>query len=312
MVWSARIHRAWIGLGVIGAGAILTGLALAWFLAVGLARPVGRLAEAARRLGRGDLSARAEPSGPKEVATLAETFNRMAESVSTNVLAQRDFMANASHQLRTPLTGLSLRLEAIESDGGPAGEQAHKARAEVRRLNELVDDLLELARATSVETAGEQLDLGEEAADATDRWAGPAEDAGKRLVTRADGEVPVWVNAQDLGHVLDNLLENAIRYAPAGAEISVEARRLGEGGLLTVANTGPGIPPEDRERLFERFYRGSTGKAVGPGTGLGLAVVAQLVGRWGGHVRLADGPGTIFEISLPSSPSVPLPNVDPT
>jgi signal transduction histidine kinase len=299
-----RIHRSWLGLGLIGLAAILAGLLLAWLMAVALARPMRRLSDAATRLGRGDLASRAPVEGPREVATLARSFNHMAQTLSANVGAQRDFLANASHQLRTPLTGLQLRLEAIEQEGGFAGEQAAKAQTEVTRLNELVEDLLELARASSVDASGEQVDLGEVARAAVDRWTGPAAKTGKRIMEQISTPVPVWANADDLAHVLDNLLENSIRYSTEGAEITVQAKSDGQ-QLLVVSDTGPGIPPADRDRIFERFYRGTTGRKAGPGTGLGLAVVAELVQRWGGEVRVADRPGMCIEAAFPRPPTDP-------
>jgi signal transduction histidine kinase len=301
-----RVLRTWVGLGLIGLAVVFIGLALAWLLATSLARPVRRLEEAAVRLGSGDLEARATPDGPEEVATLARSFNRMAGALSSNIRAQRDFVANASHQLRTPLTGMKLRLEAIEEEGGFAGDQAAKAEAEVDRLSALVDDLLELARAASVEGAAEPVDLAALARAAAERWAGPAEAAGDRIAVRARGECRVVASASDLSQVLDNLIENSIRYTPSGTEITVETRAVDGKATLAVADDGPGIPADERDRIFERFYRGSTGMHAGPGTGLGLAVVAELVQRWDGEMALAetsDGSGARFEATFPLAPA---------
>jgi signal transduction histidine kinase len=293
------VLRSWIGLGAIGAAVVVVGVGLAWVLAGSLARPVSELEEVAVRLGEGDLDARARPEGPREVRTLARSFNRMAAALSANLSAQRDFVANASHQLRTPLTGLRLRLEALEARGGPVAEEARKMRGELDRLAGLVEDLLELARASSAESTGSHVDLAAVAREAVDRWAAPAAEAGKTIRLLAAPVPPVWANPGDLGHVLDNLIENAIRYTPAGTEIVVEAGD-GEGGpYLSVADDGPGIPPEDRDRVFDRFYRGRAGRRAGPGTGLGLPIVAELVRRWDGEVRLADAGGTRVEARFP-------------
>ncbi len=303
---NASIRRSLAALAAVGLAVILVGLVLAWLLAAVIARPVRRLARAAAALGEGDLSARADVEGRGELATLAGSFNRMAGTLGANIQAQRDFLANASHQLRTPLTGLRLRLEAIEQEGGPAAEQAAKAQTEVARLAELVEDLLELARSSSVEPTGGRVDLAEAARRAADRWAGPAAEHGKRIVERTVGNCVVWTNPGDLGHILDNLIENSIRYSPEGTEIAVECRSVAGRPELVVADTGPGIPPEERSRVFERFYRGSIGRKAGSGTGLGLAVVAELVHRWGGEVHVADGTGTgaRFEAIFPA-PTIP-------
>jgi two-component system, OmpR family, sensor kinase len=300
-----KVLRSLTAMAAIGGAVILVGLALAWLLSLALARPVRRLAQAATRLGEGDLAARAEATGKGELAVLGRSFNRMADSLAANLGAQRDFLANASHQLRTPLTGLRLRLEAIEAEGGPAAVEASKAQAEVTRLAMLVEDLLELARATSAESTGGRVDLSEAARHAVDRWAGPAAEREKHLVERLGGPCMVWASPDDLGHVLDNLIENSIRYTPEGTEISVETRMEDGRATLAVSDTGPGVAPEDRPRVFERFYRGSAGKMAGPGTGLGLAVVAELVERWGGKVEIADGAGASFEASFPPLPTVP-------
>ena len=304
---NAQVRRSWLGLGLIGALVVAIGLALAWFLAGSLARPVRRLERVAVRLGQGDLEARAVPEGPKELSTLARSFNQMAGAFSANLAAQRDFVANASHQLRSPLTGIRLRLEAIEQEGGFGAEQARKAQSEVDRLAELVEDLLQLARASSVETTGSPVDLVRAAGSAVDRWTGPAEDAGHALRLVAGPPAIAWTHPDDLDHVLDNLVENAVRYCPAGAEIVVEAGQRDGLPTLRVADDGPGIPPEERDRVFQRFYRGSTGRRAGAGSGLGLAIVAELVRRWGGEVRLGDGDGTWIEATFPAS----LPSLNP-
>jgi two-component system, OmpR family, sensor kinase len=300
----ASVRRSWLRLALIGLAVIGAGLALAWFLAGTVARPVSRLVAAANRLGQGDLDARAPGGGPRELDALAGAFNRMAGTLAANVAAQRDFVANASHQLRTPLTGLKLRLEAIRGAGGEVGEQAKKADLEVDRLGALVDDLLDLARGSSAEPTGRRVDLGEQAARAVERWRTPADQAGQTVRLEAAAAAVVWADPADVGHILDNLIENAVRYSPAGSDIVVEASSGQAGSSLTVSDRGPGIPAADRDRVFDRFYRGANGRRTGPGTGLGLAIVAELVGRWNGRVRIVEGPGTRIEASFPP-PTVP-------
>jgi signal transduction histidine kinase len=298
-----RVHVAWIGLVLIGLAVIAAGLALAWVLATSLAKPVHRLEHTAEEFGSGNLRARASPDGPAEVAALATSFNRMADAVGSSIESQRDFVANASHQLRTPLTGMRLRLEAIEQEGGPAAEDARKALAEVDRLSALVDDLLELTRASLAATTGAAVDLSRVAADAVERWWTQAGEAGVELRLDAGTRRTVLADAKDLGQVLDNLLENAIKYSPGGSRVVVRTLDESAHVVLTVADDGPGIPEAERERLFERFFRGSTGRRGGPGTGLGLAIVEELVTRWGGTVRLAPsapGAGATFEVSFPA------------
>ena len=299
----AGVQESWLRLALIGLVVIAAGLVLAWFLAAPLGRRVRRLAEASGRLGRGELDARAPEGGPKEFDLLARSFNQMASSLTGNIEAQREFLANASHQLKTPLTGLRLRLEAIKGEGGWSAEQAAKAEFELDRLSVLVDDLLALARASSVEATAGPVDLAELAREATARWREPAAAAGKRLELQARPGALVWANRDDLAHVLDNLIDNALRYSPPRSEVRVETDAGDRRASLTVADRGPGIPDEDRARVFERFYRGANGRQAGPGSGLGLAIVAELVGRWGGDVRVLEGPGTQVEAAFPRAPS---------
>jgi signal transduction histidine kinase len=290
---AASVHRSWLRLALIGLAVVAATLVLAWILAGSLARPLARLRDVAARLGGGDLDARASPEGPKELSAVATSFNRMADALASNLRAQRDFVANASHQLRTPLTGVKLRLEAIRAEtGGAAAAHAVKAEAEVDRLGELVDDLLELARATTVSATGTTFDLAEVADAAVERWRPSASDAGQTVVIGGREQARVFAHPADLAHVVDNLIENALRYCPPGTRITLETASSDGAATLVVADDGPGIAEEDRARVFERFYRGSNGRRSGAGTGLGLAIVSELVGRWGGEVRLLDGPGT--------------------
>jgi signal transduction histidine kinase len=299
----ASVRASWLRLAALGVAVIAAGLVLAWVLSAPLSRQVRRLSDAATRLGRGELDARAPEEGPEELASLARSFNRMADSFGGTLESQREFVANASHQLRTPLTGLRLRLEAIRAEGGFAGQEAAKAEADLDRLGAIVDDLLALAGASSRDATAVTVDLETIARDAAARWRDAAEAAGARVEVAARGRPLAWADPEDLAHALDNLVDNALRYSPAGAEVRIEAERRDGASVLAVSDTGPGIPAEERARVFERFYRGSTGRGAGPGSGLGLPIVAALVERWGGEVRLLDGPGTRVEATLRPPPT---------
>ena len=301
----SSVHSSWLRLGLIGIAVIAAGLALAWLLAATLARPLERLSGAATRLGGGDLEARVEPEGPRELVALAESFNRMARALGANLTAQRDFIANASHQLRTPLTGIKLRLEAIREEGGETAAQAARAESELDRLNSLVDDLLSLARASTLEAAAAPVDLADAARDAVRRWTGPAQSADQQLSLGREEPAPMWGDPTDIAHILDNLIENAIRYGLAGNRITIDTARQGSVSSLTVSDTGLGIPEQDRSRIFERFYRGTNGRKAGPGTGLGLAIAGELAERWRGRVELAGGDGARFEVSFPARSDAP-------
>jgi two-component system, OmpR family, sensor kinase len=299
----ASVQQSWLRLALIGLAVIAAALVLAWVLAGSVARPLARLRETAGRLGSGDLDARASTEGPKELSAVASSFNRMADALGSNLRAQREFVANASHQLRTPLTGLKLRLEAIRGEGGAATESAAKAEAELDRLEALVGDLLELARASTQSPTGMSVDLAEVASSAVERWSAPAAEAGQTIGIGNREPARIYADAGDLAHVVDNLIENGLRYSPPGSRVTVEADGFDGRAALIVADDGPGIPAEDRNRVFERFYRGSNGRRSGPGTGLGLAIVAELVERWGGEVRLLEGPGIRVIVTFDREPA---------
>jgi signal transduction histidine kinase len=298
-----RVHRSWLRLAAIGLAVVAGAFVLAWILATTVSRPLSRLRNTARDLGEGDLDARAPTDGPAELAALGVSFNRMADALGSSMRAQRDFVANASHQLRTPLTGIKLRLEAIRAEGGAAGENAAKAEEELDRLEALVDDLLALAGAATPPPAGATVDLSTVVEDAIERWQAPAGEAEKTVGAGRVEQALVFADPGDLAHVVDNLIENALRYTPAGAKVTVEVETDDGRATLVVADDGPGIPAEDRARVFERFYRGSNGRRLGPGTGLGLAIVAELVERWDGEVTLADGPGTRVRVVFRATPA---------
>ena len=298
-----RVHSSWLRLAAIGLAVVAGAFVLAWILATTVSRPLRRLRDTAGELGSGDLDARAPTDGPAELAQLGVSFNRMADALGSSMQAQRDFVANASHQLRTPLTGIKLRLEAIRAEGGTAGENAAKAEEELDRLETLVDDLLALAGAATTAPVGTTVDLSKVVEDAVERWQAPAGEAEKIVATGRHEEALVFADPGDLAHVVDNLVENALRYAPAGARVTLESAAENGRAKLVVADDGPGIPDEDRARVFERFYRGSNGRRLGPGTGLGLAIVAELVERWDGEVTLADGPGTRVQVAFRPAPA---------
>ena len=147
------------------------------------------------------------------------------------------------------------------------------------------------------------MDLAAVARSATERWRAPAEAAGRRVALRAAEPCVVLADADGLSHILDNLIENAIRYSPTGSHVLVAVCDNGR-PILEVSDDGPGIPEDERARIFERFYRGSRGRASGPGSGLGLPIAAETIRHWGGEIRLLDGPGTRFQARFERPPSI--------
>jgi two-component system, OmpR family, sensor kinase len=298
-----RVRNSVLALVGIGGLALLLGLALAWVLAETLSRPLRRLAGTARSVEAGDLGARAKVEGPTEQQEVAHAFNDMTERLGLVLGAQREFVANASHQLRTPLTGLRLRLEsaAMKADSAELEAELNAAEREVERLSRLLTALLTLAREGQAPRPGSAVPLEEAAAGAHARWSDRAEQAGGRLsLDGADG-VTACASEEDVAIVLDNLIENALHYAPSGTTVALRWGRTSDEVWLAVEDEGPGIAPGEEETLFERFARGSAGKAS-PGTGLGLAIVQMLARRWRGRASIrnrAEG-GARVEVWFPA------------
>ena len=299
-----RVRRGVLALIAIGAFALVLGLALAWFLASSLSRPLRNLAGTARRVEGGDLEARAEVTGATEQREVSAAFNDMAERLETVLAAQREFVANASHQLRTPLTGLRLRLESARAKSGRDAEpELEAAELEVERLARLLTSLLTLAREGDKPAAARPVSLERAAERAHERWAATAERDGRELELTGNGDVTISASEEDLAILLDNLIENALRYSPTRVEL--DWGRDGDEAWLAVLDEGPGLAPGEETSLFDRFARGSAGSSK-PGTGLGLAIVETLARRWRGSATLANRRegGTRAEVRFPATARV--------
>lgn len=297
-----RVRSVWVGLGILAAvvAAVVTvvGIGLAGLVT----RPVNRLKEAAQKIASGDLSARASTdAGAPELRELAMVFNETAARQQELLEAQRDFLGDASHQLRTPLAAIRLQLENIEAVVPIEVQPAVAAvRSETARLGRISEGLLALTKAAEAPVV-RPTDLGVILAERESMWSPIAHDAGVRLVVTSP---PLWVDAAPgaLEQILDNLIDNALDVAPAGSEISVTAVASGRSVELHVTDHGPGLNDEERHRAFDRFWRGPS--AEPGGTGLGLAIVARLAAQCGGtaELRTATGGGLDAVIVLASAP----------
>jgi signal transduction histidine kinase len=283
------VWRSVAGLALLGAVVLLLGLAVGALIARRISRPLGRLDATARQIAEGDLDRRALVEGTSEQRSLARSFNTMTGRLAQALQAQRQFVADASHQLRTPLTGLRLRLEEAraESRDRAAREEIDQGIREVDRLSAMVEELLVLSRAgeATAYADAEPLDLGREADAAGRRWAAPARDGGIDLEVRhTNGTLPVRCSQAALERALDALVENAIRYSPAGAAVEIVARD----GAVEVLDRGPGLQAGEEETVLQRFHRGSAGRRGPSGTGLGLAIAQELAGTWGGELEISN------------------------
>ncbi|MBO0867072.1 MAG: HAMP domain-containing protein [Micromonosporaceae bacterium] len=278
---------------------LLAGLAvLGWRVVGWTLRPVEALRAGAEEITATRTGRLPVPDGQDEVHRLAVTLNDMLDRLDRARTRQRAFVADAAHELRSPIASLRTQLEVAEHLGEPA--PSADLRAEVDRLAGLVDDLLLLARADEGDPALHRREPVELAALLAGTAAGYT---GSRVPVLLSPSDPQWTLGDPAGlrRVVDNLLSNAVRYA--GTRVTLSLRRAGQRVLVAVADDGPGIPPADRDRVFQRFTRLDGARARdGGGAGLGLAIVNQLVRMHGGSVGLADaGPGLLATVNLPAA-----------
>jgi signal transduction histidine kinase len=298
-----NIENLWLYLIGLSGAAMAAAVFIAIYFARWVSRPLARLDTAARKIADGDLTVRAKTGyGPPELRRMAATFNMMAGRLEALVHGHRAMLADASHQLRTPLTALRLRLDLLAADSPPAAAaELAGAQEEIARLSRLVDGLLATARAESVTEQLEHIDVLEVVGERVAAWQPVADGNGVKLLAEAPTISPGPVVALGAGHleqILDNLIDNAIEaIGDADGSVRVSVTRSETGTVLTVADDGPGMTPQERSRAFLRFTTGSQ-----HGTGLGLAIVHRLVTANGGTIRLADTPGggLTVEVELPS------------
>lgn len=293
-----RIRRARLAL----AAAALVILLLAGLVGLVLARsftgPLRELESTAARVGRGDLTARAPlPEHLPEIRAVAAVLNETVASLDTLLRSQRDFVADASHQLRSPLHALRLRLENLERDQ-PGSPDLAAAGAEVQRLTRLTDALLALARAEQATGEPVPHDAGGAVAGRVAAWEPYFAERGLRLVAHAPSLAALGTPGH-LEQVLDNVLANAADASPEGGTVTVTVAARDGHVDLVVADEGPGLSPEERERAFDRFWQSPA--RSGGGSGLGLAIVRQLVRADGGDVTLepVEPHGLAVRVSLP-------------
>lgn len=293
---------------------LLLAVAGGLFLANRALGPIDRITRTAARIGGEDLSQRlALPIGPDEVGRLAATFDGMLDRLEDAFTRQRRFTADASHELRTPLTLLASRAEvALARPRTPAEYRAALTgiRDDAARMAQLLGTLLTLARADQGQDAlaREPVALADLIADTLAALAPLAEDQGVTLAADALTPCLVLGDQTRLTQLLINLVDNALKYTPAGGRVTIGLARDGDAALLTVRDTGIGIAPEHLPHLFERFYRVDTARSRGAGgAGLGLAIAAWIARTHGGGIAVTSQPaiGSTFTVRLPLTPPDP-------
>ena len=278
---------------------------LIWLLVDRALQPVQRLALEVKRRDAASLEPLPEQNLPSEVEPVAHAINALLGRLKLAFDSQRAFVADAAHELRSPLTALTLQLQLLSRAGDAVGREAAAAqlRQGVERASRLIEQLLTAARTAPGEApaALAPVDLAETARQAlADAW--PQAEA-RRIELAMDAPAPLVIgaDAESLRILMRNLLDNAIRYTPPGGQVAAGVARRGEEALLTVDDSGPGIPAAERERAFQRFYRGQAQCADSTGSGLGLAIVANIAARHGAQVALLDAPlgGLRVEVRFP-------------
>jgi signal transduction histidine kinase len=296
-----RITVLWVLLGAVSAAGLLAAAVVAAALARWVSRPLSVLEAAAQRLGNGALDTRSPVgSGPNEVRRLASNFNTMAGRLEALVDGHQAMMADVSHQLRTPLAALRLRLDVLAQDcDEPVAVELAGAQEEIARLSRLVDGLLAVARAEQVVTEPAAVPVDAMIRDRTAAWRPAAEERNVALI--AVTRDPVWARMGEgqLDQILDNLLANALDAVPAGGNVRVSATAAGSSARIVVADDGPGMSEQQQRAAFRRFNSATPG-----GTGLGLAIVHRLVIANGGSAELSDTPGGGLTVTLhlPAAP----------
>jgi signal transduction histidine kinase len=293
-------------------------MSLGYFFTIALTDRIITLNIAATEIAQGNLQARVPVIGSDEMAGLAHTFNEMAAQLETAARKQReldilrrDLVAWVGHDLRTPLASIRVIVEALADgvvqDSATVQRYLQTAQRDIRSLSQLIDDLFEMAQ---LDAGGLQLErqpnsISDLISDTLESFSAQAERQGVRLEgSCAPGIDPVWIDAQQIGRVLSNLVGNALRHTPAGGTVSVRASITSEGVQVQVSDTGEGISADDLPRVFEQFYRGekSRSRATG-GAGLGLAIAKGIVEAHDGRIWVESKPGqgTHFYFTVPAA-----------
>jgi two-component system OmpR family sensor kinase len=302
-----------------GAVGLALSALLAWLISRSVARPLQQVADAAHAITRGDYEQTVPVSGPSEVRRLAQDFNHMAHQVRASRDAQRDFVANVSHELKTPLTSIQGYSQAILDGTADDPEIVQRSAGiihdESERMGRLVTELLDLARIESgqVEMRHEPVNLQALLANIVERFQLRAADAGIELESQVADLPPLAGDGDRLAQVFTNLLDNALKHTPQGGKVMVTAKLLTPSGVrrlkkawpqaveVAVSDSGQGIPAEDLSRVFERFYQVEKSRRHTGSVGLGLAITREIIEAHGGSIRAESivGLGTRFTVMLP-------------
>ena len=313
---------------IAGILALGVSIVLAVIFTRSVTQPLQHVARAAERIAAGDYNQKIPVEGPSEVKEVANDFNLMAQKVRDAQHIQRDFLANVSHELKTPLTSIQGFAQAIKDGAASDPDSIRKSGSiiydEAMRMGRMVAELLDLARIESgqIVMRSEPIKIDQVLLSVVERMSLRAQQSGVNLEAQVPNDLPTIVGDGDrLSQVFSNLVDNGLKHTPAGGKVSVFARSLSTSSIVrrgktwpaglevTVTDTGSGIPPEDLSRIFERFYQVDKSRARsasgGASLGLGLVIVKEIVVAHGGtiHAESVVGLGSRFVVTLPISRS---------
>ncbi len=273
-----------------------------------LTQPISDMTRVIKSMSQGDLGVRVQVKGSGEIRQLAVAFNSMSDQLESLNQTRNQFVSNASHELKTPLATMKIMIESLiyqpDMDNDLRTEFLNDVNQEINRLSSIVSDLLTLVHADSRTTRlnRERMSLAEVVKDTQHRLTPIAEQNKQEIILNIQDSSDMYADKAKLQQVVYNLVENAVKYTPAGGWVKVGLQRVGRDAVLTVSDSGPGIPKESLPHVFERFYRVDKARGRGTGgTGLGLSIVQQYVNLHGGNVRVEspEGQGAIFTVELP-------------
>ncbi|MET9445265.1 HAMP domain-containing sensor histidine kinase [Streptomyces sp. NPDC006610] len=280
----SRILQGWLVIAAGETAAMLLAVGAALRLTGWVLRPVRVLDATTHDIATGRLKSRvAVAGGPPELRRLARSFNEMADNVEDVLEQQRAFVADASHQLRNPLAALLLRIELLAMELPEGNQEIASVQAEGKRLARVLDDLLDLALAEHAEADLRLTDIGALAAERVAAWAPTAEAKGVTLVG-ACPPTTAWADPVTLSSALDAVIDNAVKFTPAGERVEVTVASNGDTSTVVVADRGPGLTDEELGRIGDRFWRSGRHQNV-KGSGLGLSITRALLAAAGGSIR---------------------------
>ncbi|MGW9072625.1 sensor histidine kinase, partial [Streptomyces yangpuensis] len=285
-----RILKGWLLIAGGLAAAMLVAFGAALRLTSWVLKPVRTLDAAAHGIATGRMNSRvAAASGPPELQRLAHSFNEMADNVEEALEQQRAFVADASHQLRNPLAALLLRIELLALELPEGNEEIASVRTEGKRLTQVLDDLLDLALAEHASAEISLIDIGALAAERIAAWRPYAEEKGVRLTETGRTAVTGWADPIALSSALDAVIDNALKFTPAGEEVVVSVAAEGRTVRVVVADRGPGLTEEELQRVGDRFWRSGRHQNI-KGSGLGLSISRALLAGGGGTLSYETNP----------------------